>query len=377
MTREKPLNTPDDSDSDSSFDSASASADEGNTAIGLNIPHRYTFHPHKPHTLLVGTSRNDGKDAWLSLTERPNQPRKYRLKFFNHRSILHTEDQLKVDWFDEFKYSKFAESDKDAHYQRRMQRQHLHGIIQEHEAQVKGQGGPSRQASNTGAARSPRRGVAEGTSGAASTAGASLNATSNKRRRDSRRKSPAVESHESSDSSDDDVPIKAAKQPRRATVPAGPVATTTSESSNEVEVLSIRPRRPEPTDETQSTTTANVFSPSEIAATTLLVSASDQPTQDPVCVPFRKCPTHKKFFETLNTLFEELITLWNLQGKATSGFNKVLVRYAWNQKSQVMRRGNNDDWEYFLRNLEKAWKKESKLFEVDGCEIGLLLHVNR
>ncbi len=256
-----------------------------------------------------------------------------------------------------------------------MQRQHIYEVIKEHEAQVIAQGGPSRQASNTGATRLPRQGVAQGTSGAASKAGPSFNSTSSKRRRTSRRKSPAVLRNESSDFSDDDVPIKEAKQRRRATMPAVPVATTTQESSNEVEVLSTSSIRPECTDDKPSASTAAILSSSEIAATTLLVSTSNQPCLAPVHVPFRKCPTHKKLFETLDTLFEELATMGYFQGTTARNFDMVSTTHTWVDARQLMRRGNDDDWEVFLRTLERAWKKMGKFYEGDDCKINLLVHV--
>jgi hypothetical protein len=376
VPHEDPLMTPDDSDSDSGSESASAYANEDNTTIDHKSPrslstskHSYTFHPRKPHTLLVGTSGNDGNDAWLSITKFFGKLNSYRSNFYDHQGIKHTEDQLNILWHDEFRYSKFP-----LHYQKQTQRRHIYAILKAHEVQVTGEGA-SGQVSKDGATRLPRQAVTDGNFEAASDVEPILHTTSSKRRPSSRRKSPAVPRNVYVESSDDDRPIIQAKRLRRTTVPTDPVATPTHESSSEVEVLSTRSTRPECTDEKTSTTTTNVLSSSEIAATTLLVSASNQPALAPVHVPFRKCPTHKKLFETLDTLFEELVTMGYLKGKTASDFDMVSATYTWVEARQLMRRGNYDDWELFLRTLEKAWKKKSKIFEEDDCKIGLLVHL--
>jgi len=368
--------TPNDSDSDSGSESASAYAPEGNTTTTHKSPrpppmsnHSYSFHPRKPHTLLVGTSANDGKGAWLSLIKCSGRSNSYRSNFYDHRGIRHTEDQLNIEWHDELKYSRFP-----LHYQKQTQRRHIYQILKAHEVQVTGQGGASGQVSKDDAIRLPRQAVTDGTPEAASDVEPSLHTTSSKRRQSSRRKSPAVPRKVYVESSDDDRPIIQAKRRRRTTMPTDPVATPSHKSSSEVEVLSTRPIRPESTDEKTSTTTTNVLSSSEIAATTLLVSASNQPVLAPVHVPFRKCPTHKKLFETLDTLFEELVTMGYFKGKTASDFDMVSATYSLVEAKQLMPRGNDDDWEVFLRALEKAWKKRSKIFEGDDCQIGLLVH---
>lgn len=384
VPHEDPLMTPDDSDSASGSESASAYAPERNTTPKHETRHplstsslSYTFHPHKSHTLLVGTSSNDGKDAWLSLIERPGRSSSYRSNFYDHRGVKHTEDQLNVVWHDEFKYSRFSESDKDKHYQKRMQRRHIFEILKGLELQDTVQVEPSGQLPKNSATRLPRQGVVDGTPEAASDVGPGLNTASSNRRKSSRRKSLVVPRKLLSDSTDDDRPLRAAKRPRRTTMPVGPVATPTHDSSSEVEILSTRTVRPECTHEKTSTTKITTNLPtSAIAATTLLVSASNQPALAPVYVPFRKCTTHEKLFETLDFLFETLITMCNLKNKAACDFNAVFVTYTWNKKTQLIRRGSDDDWASFLRILETAWKKESGAFEEDGCEIGLLVHVN-
>jgi len=379
VPHEDPLMTPDDSDSDS----ASAYGPEGHATTNDKTPqplstsnYNYTFHPHKPHTLLVGTSGNDGKNAWLSLIERPGRLNSYRATFYDHRGIKHTENQLNVVWHDEFRYSTWPEADKDGNFQKRMQRQRIYGILKEHEVQLAVQGGPSGQVPKNGATRLPRQTVADSTLQAASDVEPNLHTTNSKRRQSSRRKSSAVLSNGSSDSSDDDIPLRQAKRPRRVATLVGPVATPTQESSNDVEFVSTRPIRPECTSQkTSASTTANLPS-SAIAATTLLVSASNQPALAPVYVPFTKCTTHEKLFETLDSLFETLVTTFNLKDKAACDFNAVSATYTWNKKTQLILRGRDDDWASFLRILETAWKKESRVFEEDGCEIGLLVHVN-
>lgn len=179
----------------------------------------------------------------------------------------------------------------------------------------------------------------------------------------------------SSEVSDDDVPVVQAKRRRRTRVPIFPVATPSHESNSEVEVLSTKSTRPKPTDEKLSTTTANILSSSEIAATTLLVSASNKPGLAPVHVPFRKCPSHKKLFETLDTLFEELATMGYFTDQPAGDFDMVSTTHTWLATRQLLRRGNDDDWEGFLRTLERAWKKMGKIYEGDDCTIDLLVHV--
>lgn len=63
----------------------------------------YTFHPRKPHTILVGTSGTGGSDVWLSVTERLDRPGGYRCTFYDHQSVERSEDQLKIDWVEEFR----------------------------------------------------------------------------------------------------------------------------------------------------------------------------------------------------------------------------------------------------------------------------------
>lgn len=372
---EDPSMTPIDFDSDSGSESASAYAPEGNDTTNQEAPRplstssqSYTFHPRKLHTLLVGTSSNDGKDAWLSLIKYHGKLNSYRSTFYDRRGILHTEDQLNILWHDEFKYSRFP-----LHSQKQTQRRHIYEILEKHEVHVTEQGRESGQVRKDGATRLPRRAVSGSTPRAALDVESSINTTNSKRRQSSRRKSPAMPTNVSGESSDEDRPIIRAKRCRRTTMPLDPVATFDHKSSSEVEVLSTR-TRPGPTDERTSTTTPNVLSPSEIAATTFLVSASNQHGLAPVHVPLRECSTHKKLFKTLDTLFEEFVTTGYSKGKTASDFDMVSAECVWIGPSQLMRRGNDGDWDIFLRTLEKAWKRTSQILEQDGCKISLLVH---
>lgn len=378
VSHKDPPMTPNDSDSDSASEPASASVSKGNITTDASTAqptsrsgHIHIFHPLKPYTILVGTSGNDGKEVWLSLLERPGKPSSYRNDFFDHRGIKRTEDQLNVIWHDAFKYSRFWEANRDKHYQMRMQRQQIFELLKEHEVQVTGQGGASAQVPKKSATRMPRQGVANGTPRAASDVGPNMNS---KRRHSSRKQIAAAPRNVSSDSSDDDPPIRQAKRLKRTTMPANPVAAPTQDSCSKIGILSTRFIRPECTFDKTYTSTTDVLSSSEIGATTLLVSASNQPALAPIHVPFRKCPTNKKLFETLDTLFEELVTIGYFEGKTVSDFDMVSATYTWVEARQLMRRGNDDDWEVFLRTLEKAWKKKSNTFEEDDCKIGLLVH---
>lgn len=326
----------------------------------------YTFHPSKPHTLLVGISRNDGKDAWLSLLKRRDGRRSYRGTFYNHRGARYTEDQLRVTWNDEFKYSRFSQSENDLYYQKQMQRDYIFQIIEEHENQSTVQRRDSgRVSNNSRTPHTPKDATLDDTSGPGSIEAVTSNANSSKRHHATCTKGATAMRDDIGDSDEDDLPNPQGKRPRYTGRRPEPSMNPTQDWGSELEPVSAEAKPP-----------IDALPPHALAATSLLVSASNQPALAPVNVPLEECPTLEDLFKTLETLFDTLVNRCNLKGKAASGLYAISATYAWNQKGQLIRRDKPSDWTSFIRAVNRAWKKESKMLEEDGCEVYIMAHFN-
>jgi len=105
-----------------------------------------------------------------------------------------------------------------------------------------------------------------------------------------------------------------------------------------------------------------------VARTTLIVTASNQPTIAPVFVPFTSCNTFPQLFETL-------VSECDIRPEAAKRVSKISARYTWDGKQIRIRKERPEDWSLFYRGLCKAWDKGSEGLE-DGWEVEMMVHVD-
>lgn len=105
-----------------------------------------------------------------------------------------------------------------------------------------------------------------------------------------------------------------------------------------------------------------------VARTTLIVTASNQPTIAPVFVPLTSCNTFPQ-------LFKILISECDIRPDAAKKVSKISARYTWDGKQIRIRKERPEDWSLFYRGLRKAWDKGSEGFE-DGWEVEMMVHVD-
>ena len=328
--------------------------------------HRYTFHPHKPHTLLVGNSKSEGNKVWLSLTPLLDRP-SYRSKFYNHRDNVRKEEELRLEWFEEFKYSKFPYSSNDPFDQKRKQRQHIYNIIRRHEGGRTRQDSESYRTSNdSGDFRRIGSLVSSDTpSSSASNPGLNLNIGGGKRRWTSSTQRLAVCVPKVRLSSEDDVSVGQPESVKRLRRDGGPAITEEDRRRT-----SIGDRK-DPT--------SNIFCPLQahiLAGTILRVSLSNLPGDfAPVNVRLSKCPTLKQFFDYLEKLFETLADRCGLQGNGGSKIYCVSASYSWDKElADFIRRDEPDDWACMISNIQKAWSTSRELFDKEKCKVEIKVH---
>ena len=53
---------------------------------------------------------------------------------------------------------------------------------------------------------------------------------------------------------------------------------------------------------------------------------------------------------------------------------EVSATFAWNGRGHLLRRGNKSDWDFFIRDLERAWERDADRFVDNDCDVDILAH---
>ena len=120
----------------------------------------------------------------------------------------------------------------------------------------------------------------------------------------------------------------------------------------------------------------DMLSPHFLEGTTLVVSVPNQGDVAPFLVPLERCPSLESLFNTLEASYTKLaIKCEMLPGQAASDIYGISATFPWNYKRQVIRRDEDSDGMFFVRAVERVWKKDREAFEEDWCEINLTVHI--
>lgn len=344
------------------------------------------LHPRKRRTVLVGLSANDGSSVWATVSAQHGTGERILCTiFYDHNMIPQTEESLNIDYFDEFKVSKFPKPDGDESQQVARQRQRIYDFIEDHAR-------PSWSAHQQPGAQSKAAACDISTDSRpshrttrqnAEVGGSTSHAMSSKRPL-SRHVDLADTEYESSD---DDIRTGRSKRPRFAAASEEHTATppptvannnlgfTSTESTGESTNAAVRHSRDPPSIPIKIEDTAPFPAPTTrldlpsqvIEATSLWVSVDGQPDTAPINLPLSKVETLAQFFGTL-------ISECDLQGKAASDLKRVSANYIWGGRGLLIRRDFPHDWEVFVGPLRRAW--ETDLATKDSCDVELQVHVS-
>ena len=105
-----------------------------------------------------------------------------------------------------------------------------------------------------------------------------------------------------------------------------------------------------------------------IAATRLIVSASNQAELAPAIVRLSACVS-------IDTLFTKLISECDLGYETTKKISTISATYTWSGEKHRLRKGSEENFDLFCEILRTAWEREPARF-VEGCKINMLLHVD-
>ncbi|KAL8791643.1 MAG: hypothetical protein Q9195_005726 [Heterodermia aff. obscurata] len=124
------------SDSSTSSSELSQSADfsDGSQIVNKPSSPSVKLHPLKPNTIQVGFSEGNGKEVWLRFIGAPGKIRgensRSTLNFYDCFNRKRTEENLQIQWHQDFRYQKFTNHGSDKMTGRQKQRLYIYKAMQ-------------------------------------------------------------------------------------------------------------------------------------------------------------------------------------------------------------------------------------------------------
>ena len=109
--------------------------------------------------------------------------------------------------------------------------------------------------------------------------------------------------------------------------------------------------------------------PTQATRTVLRVSISSKPTRAPMNVLFADCGD-------VDTFFHKVLTEGGIKESSSMSISEISATITHSGRGHLIRRDNAEDWEFFHRDLKRAWKMEADLFIDADCEVDILVHTN-